>query len=126
MKRRQTALKFAICILALLAQGCSKAGGSSSSTQGHLQTGAAGIATQLTSQALISWTANLGEQTGFYIEQSTDGTNFTQVETVSDGTLTTVVKGLTPGVTYSFRIRAYNAAGDSDYSQIVTAAIPSG
>jgi hypothetical protein len=76
-----------------------------------------------TGKVTLSWSANAGEQQGFLIEQSSDGTNFTQVQTVPDGTNTATITGLLDGATYSFRIRGYNASGDSPYTSIVMVSI---
>jgi hypothetical protein len=68
----------------------------------------------------ISWTADLGEQQGFYIEQSSDGVTFNQVQIVPDGTYSATLTGFTPAATYYFRIRAYDQSGPSPYSPVVS------
>jgi hypothetical protein len=73
---------------------------------------------------MLTWNANSGEQTGFYIEQSSDGVNFTQIQTIPDGVNQTTVSGLSQGKTYYFRVRGYNPVGTSLYSQTLTASIP--
>ncbi|WP_193378525.1 fibronectin type III domain-containing protein, partial [Singulisphaera acidiphila] len=70
----------------------------------------------------LAWTDLSTNEQGFKIERSTDGVNFTQIATVgANQTAYTVVTGLTPGTTYSFRVRAYNG-DDSAYSNTATAA----
>lgn len=66
----------------------------------------------------LSWKSNVGEQQGFYIEQSTDGVSYTQIQDIPDGVNTTNVN-VTRGQMYYFRIRGYNQAGPSAYSTIV-------
>jgi len=73
-------------------------------------------------QINLTWTSNLGEQVGFYIEKSTDGVNFIQILTVPDGTNTATIVAPNSGK-YYFRIRGYNQAGDSPYTQVVSESI---
>ncbi len=68
-------------------------------------------------QVKLTWNSNRGEQDGFYIEESSDGINFAQILTVPDGTQTASVLLPKPGK-YYFRIRGYNQAGTSAYTQI--------
>jgi fibronectin type 3 domain-containing protein len=72
----------------------------------------------------LTWTDNSvapNTATGFDIEQSTDGVNFTQVATASAGSTSFNVGGLTVSTPYTFRIRAFNAIGNSAYSNTATA-----
>ena len=72
----------------------------------------------------LSWTAPSdggSSITGYTIQQSTDGTTWTAVFTVSGTTAT--VTGLTDGVQYSFRVLATNSAGDSQPSNVDTATL---
>ena len=79
---------------------------------------------QATGHVTLSWSANLGEQTVFYVEQSSDGVNFTQVQTVPNGTNQATLTGLKNGTTYYFRIHGNNPAGNSPSTQVLMAAIP--
>jgi pectate lyase len=69
----------------------------------------------------LSWTDNASNETGFKIERSTDGTNFTQIATVGANATTYTNTGLTSGTTYYYQVRAYSAAGDSAYSNVASA-----
>jgi hypothetical protein len=71
------------------------------------------------SQVELNWTSNRGEQQGFDIEESSDGANFTQIQTVLDGTNTAAITVANPSLKYYFRIRSYNQAGFSSYSPVV-------
>lgn len=64
----------------------------------------------------LNWTDNSNNETGFKIERSTDGANFTQIVTVAANTISYQNTGLTSGVLYYYRVRATNSAGDSPYS----------
>jgi predicted phage tail protein len=79
-------------------------------------------------QASLTWTAptsNGGAAiTDYIVQSSTDGTNWT---TFADGTSTTTsatVTGLTNGTSYTFRVAAANAAGNSSYSTASAAVTP--
>src|SRR5207237_3246233 len=74
------------------------------------------------SQINLSWTDNSNNETGFKIERSTNaGVTFTQIATVGANVTTYPNIGLTPLTAYSYRVRASNSAGDSDYSNTATA-----
>jgi pectate lyase len=67
----------------------------------------------------LTWSDNSNNETGFKVERSTDGVLFTQIATTTSATYTNGI--LTTGATYHYRVRAYNAAGDSAYSNFATA-----
>jgi hypothetical protein len=67
-------------------------------------------------QINLSWTDNSDNETSFKIERSTDGSIFSEINSVGAGVTTysdTTVGELT---TYWYRIRASNSCGDSGYS----------
>ena len=72
------------------------------------------------SQISLSWTDNSDNAMGFKIERSNiqDG-GFTQIGTATSTEF--VNSGLTAATTYYYRVRAYNAAGDSAYSNTASA-----
>jgi hypothetical protein len=78
----------------------------------------------MTGVASLAWSAYPGEQDGFLIEHSTDNVTFTQVLQVPGTATTAQVTGLATATTHFFRIRSFNAAGDSGYTTSVSAAIP--
>ncbi len=76
------------------------------------------------SQIGLTWKDNStapNKATGFFIEQSTDGVNFTQVATANAGSTSYIVGGLQANATYTYRIRAFNSIGDSTYSNSASA-----
>ncbi len=72
-------------------------------------------------QIRIDWVDASGNETGFKIERSTNGTSFTQVATVGANVTTFTDSGLTKNRNYNYRVRATNGAGDSAYSNTATA-----
>ena len=75
-----------------------------------------------TSQINLSWHDNSNNETGFKIEQRT-GTSgsFTQIGTVGQNVRSFQNTGLNENTTYCYRIRAYNSAGNSGYSNTASA-----
>ena len=72
-------------------------------------------------QINLAWVPTGTNQTGFKIEQSTDGTHFTQIGTAPANATTYSDGTVAPGVKYFYRIRANNSGGDSPYSNVTTA-----
>ncbi|MFP4394519.1 MAG: fibronectin type III domain-containing protein [Anaerolineales bacterium] len=65
----------------------------------------------------LSWTDNSSNEQGFKVERSPNGTSdWTQVGTAGADVTAYTDTGLACGVTYHYRARAYNAVGDSAYS----------
>ena len=72
----------------------------------------------------LTWTNNASNATSILIERSTDGTNFTQITSANATTTAYTDSGLTSGLTYTYRVRAANAVGDSTYSNTASAIAP--
>lgn len=65
----------------------------------------------------LTWTDNASDESGFKIERRPDGEDrYTQVDKVSEDTTSYTDTGLDSDTTYTYRVRAYNEAADSDYS----------
>src|SRR4030042_3786030 len=78
------------------------------------------------SQITISWTDNSNNEEGFKIERSPDGnTSWGEIVTLGAGITTFQNMGLSPSTTYYYRVRAFNAGGNSDYSNTTNATTPS-
>ena len=73
------------------------------------------------SQINLAWTDNSSNEQGFKIERSTDNLNFSQIATVGAGVATYQNTGLAASTTYYYRVRAYNATGNSGYSNVANA-----
>jgi predicted phage tail protein len=76
-----------------------------------------------TSRINLAWTAGSTNELGFKIERCTGAgcSAFDQVATVAAGVTTYSDIGLTSSTDYSYRVRAHNSAGDSDYSNTASA-----
>src|SRR5215471_10429652 len=75
-------------------------------------------------QIRLTWTDNSTDETGFKLERSTDGTNYTQVAQVLPNTTVYRDRGAWPGQVYYYRVRAFNAGGNSTYSDPATIGMP--
>lgn len=66
----------------------------------------------------LTWRDNSSDETGFRIERGIDGIFFTQIAEVGANTVTysDTDTSLLADTTYYYRVRAYNAYGDSTYS----------
>jgi hypothetical protein len=77
------------------------------------------------SQVQLTWSSDSDNESGFYIERKKSSeaeTKFTQVAKVAaDVTEYLDKKGLSAGTDYEYRVRAYNATGNSDYTNIAQA-----
>ena len=78
------------------------------------------------SQINLAWTDNASNEDGFKIERCKGATctNFAQIATVGLNVTTYANTGLSAKTTYRYRVRAYNATGNSAYSNIANATTP--
>ena len=81
-------------------------------------------ATIAKTKVTLTWTDNAGTESGFKIERSSDGQTFTQIATVGANVTSYTNTGLKKRRTYYYRVRAYNAAGNSGYSNTVSVRLP--
>jgi hypothetical protein len=75
------------------------------------------------SQINLAWTDNADNETGFRIERCSGVgcSDFAQVATVAANVTSYSNTGLTASTSYSYRVGATNAGGNSDYSNITSA-----
>lgn len=75
-------------------------------------------------QVNLNWTDTATNETGFKVERSANGGAFAQIGTLAANTVAFADNGVSAAVTYAYRIRAFNADGDSAYSNTTTATTP--
>jgi|GEM_PF-4954642 len=78
------------------------------------------------SSMVVGWKDNSGNETGFRIERKpglcADAGTWTEIGTVGANIITyTNAAGLTANTAYSYRVRAYNAAANSNYTACASA-----
>jgi len=75
------------------------------------------VATEISgTQIDLSWADNSDNETGFRIERGTDGINFLPIGTVGENITAFSDNSLSPVTKSYYRVSAYNAAGNSTYS----------
>jgi len=73
----------------------------------------------------LSWRDNSNDEDGFEIERQLQGRDWQRITTVDRNITNYTDTGLSPNTAYCYRVRAYNAAGSSDYSNTSCATTPS-
>jgi hypothetical protein len=77
-------------------------------------------------QINLAWTDNSTNETGFRVERKTGASGtWSQIASLGANVRTFSNTGLAAGTTYYYRVRAYNASGNSGYSNEVMATTPS-
>ena len=74
--------------------------------------------TLLSAELRLSWRDNSSNESGFKIERSTDGVSFSQIATVGRNARSYVDSGLQDSTRYWYKVRAFNSAGNSGYTNI--------
>jgi hypothetical protein len=72
----------------------------------------------------LSWTDQATDETGYVVERTLDGSNWSQVASLAQNSSSFTHTGLTGGTTYFYRIYAFNGFGSSLYSNTVSAITP--
>jgi hypothetical protein len=72
-------------------------------------------------QINLTWNDNATNETGFKIERATTPPLFSPIATTGANVTTYSDPGRAPSTTYTYRVRAYNGEGDSEYSNEASA-----
>src|SRR5206468_5374024 len=75
-------------------------------------------------QVSLAWADNSTNETGFNVYKSTDGVNFTSIATVGANVTAYTWTAAAPGTSYSFRVTATNAVGESAASNTASVTTP--
>ena len=73
-----------------------------------------------TSSLVISWSDNAGNELGFRIERSRDGSTWAQLAQLGVNVKAFTDTGLSAGTTYYYRVYAFNGSGSSSYSNVAS------
>jgi len=74
------------------------------------------MSARTTAAVTITWTDSANNEDGFYIERSSDGRSFTPIAQVAKNVTTYIDGTLVATKFIYYRVRAFNAAGTSGYS----------
>jgi hypothetical protein len=72
----------------------------------------------------VRWSDNSANETGFKLERSGNGVDYSEIATLGAGTTSRVDNGVIAGSNFYYRVRAYNSAGNSAYSNVATVTTP--
>jgi hypothetical protein len=82
------------------------------------------VASTRPKRAVVSWTSTSSDVTGFSIEKSTDGINFTVATTTVSFLRSYSDTAVATGTTYYYQMRSLNQAGYSPYSATTSVTMP--
>ncbi|MGI9108041.1 MAG: fibronectin type III domain-containing protein [Pyrinomonadaceae bacterium] len=83
------------------------------------------VATPLSgTQIRVTWTDNANNEEGFRVYRSTDGISFKQIAKLGANATSHTDSGLSGKRTYYYRVRAYNSASNSAYTNVARATTP--
>jgi len=90
-------------------------GGASSDSQPSAPSSLSATAAS-SNQINLAWQDNSSNEAGFKIERKTQGGSYIQIDSVSTDIVVCSDTGLMGSTTYCYRVRSYNAVGESVYS----------
>jgi hypothetical protein len=72
----------------------------------------------------LGWTDNSSNESGFKVERSADGVNFTEIASLGAGTVGYTDATVSAKASYYYRVRAFNSVGGSAYSNTLEVTTP--
>lgn len=72
----------------------------------------------------LVWADNSIDEAGLKVERSGNGVEFVEIATLAAGTTAFTDTGLTPRMTYWYRVQAFNSAAHSEFSATVSLTMP--
>jgi serine protease len=75
---------------------------------------------------LVTWSDNSMGEDGFKLERSTDGTTFSPLQTLPRNSTSYSDESVVQGMTYTYRVKAFNWVGESFYSNTWATTVPAG
>ncbi|MFA5794913.1 MAG: fibronectin type III domain-containing protein [Candidatus Brocadiia bacterium] len=83
------------------------------------------ISTAVTSSRVnLNWTDHANNEDGFKIDRKVVSGSYTQIATVGSSATSYIDTDVLASTTYYYRVRSYNSAGDSDYSNEANTTTP--
>jgi hypothetical protein len=80
-------------------------------------------AVSMANKGFLTWTDNSNNETGFKIERKTAATAYVEIAQQGSNATTYLDAAVVVGTAYTYRVRAFNAAGDSAFSNEATVTI---
>ena len=73
-----------------------------------------------TSSLVLAWVDTATDDSGYRVERSPNGSNFSQVAQLASNVTSYADSGLASGTTYYYRVYAFNGGGTSGYSNVAS------
>jgi hypothetical protein len=75
-------------------------------------------------RAALAWNDNAADETGYVVQRSVNGGAWSDRATLPGNSFSYTDTGLAGSTSYGYRVRAYNGAGSSAYSNVVSVTTP--
>jgi hypothetical protein len=72
----------------------------------------------------IGWSDNSSNESGFTVQRSSDGVNFTEIASLGAGAVSFSDATVSARTAYYYRVRAFNSIGGSAYSNVLSVTTP--